>query len=45
MKRLPIIFLSLFMLLTGCMREPELHLYDGGEVDIVMPFFELNLER
>lgn len=44
MKRLPIIFLSLFMLLTGCMREPELHLYEGGEVDIVMPFFELNLE-
>ena len=44
MKRLPIIVFSLFILLTGCMREPELHLYDGGEVEVFIPAIELELE-
>ena len=34
-------FLSL---LVCCIREPELHLFDGGEVDIDLPLVELELD-
>ena len=44
MKYLPIIVISFFILLTSCLREPELHLYDGGEVEIFIPAIELEME-
>lgn len=44
MKKLPIIVISFFILLTSCLREPELHLYDGGEVEVFIPAIELEME-
>ncbi len=43
---------KLFYLLTilaslsifSCRREPELHLYEGGDIDLDLPFVELDLE-
>jgi len=32
------------LLITGCRREPELHLYEGGDMDIDLPLVELDLE-
>lgn len=38
------IVLAVFSLLVCCIREPELHLFDGGEIDTDLPFVELDLE-
>jgi len=38
------IVLAVFSLLVCCIREPELHLFDGGEIDITLPVVEINLD-
>jgi hypothetical protein len=43
-KYLPIIVTSFFILLTSCMREPELHLYEPQNIDLDMPIVDLDLE-
>lgn len=44
MKYLPIIVLTFFVLLSSCMREPELHLYEPQNVDMDLPMIDLDLE-
>lgn len=44
MKYLPIIVTLFFILLTSCMREPELHLYEPQNVDMDLPVIDLDLE-
>lgn len=38
------IVVLVFSLLVCCIREPELHLYDGGEIDIDLPMVEIDLD-
>lgn len=45
MKKL--LFLTVLLatqILLGCRREPELHLYEGGDMDLDLPMIELDLE-
>ncbi len=43
-KLLYISMLIMTLNILSCRREPELHLYDGGSVDIDVPFVDLALE-
>ena len=38
------IVLAVFSLLVCCIREPELHLFDDGDIDIHLPMVEINLD-
>lgn len=38
------IFLTIAVILSGCKPEPELHLFDGGEIDITLPVVKLELD-
>ena len=44
--RCPILLIAALMaaLTTGCMREPELHLYDEAEVEFSLPVIDLSLD-
>ena len=46
MKRLPIIVVFFFILMcsVGCMREPELHLYEPQNIDMNFPIVDIDLE-
>jgi hypothetical protein len=43
MKKLPLL-LVLIALLIGCMREPDLHLYEAPEAEMDLPIIDLDLE-
>ena len=36
--------IALMTILTGCRREPELHLFDGGDITIDLPVMKIDLE-
>ena len=38
------IVVSVLSLLVCCIREPELHLFDGGDIDINLPLIEIDLD-
>ena len=38
------IVLAVFSLLVCCIPEPELHLFDGGDIDIKLPFVRIDLD-
>ena len=44
MKKLALLFLGSPLLLIGCLREPDLHLYEAAYTDIDLPDVELSLE-
>ena len=39
-----VIIVAVMSLLVCCIREPELHLFDGGEIDIDLPLVQLELD-
>ena len=38
------IVLAVFSLLVCCIRDPELHLFDSGEIDTDLPVVEIDLD-
>ena len=38
------IVVSVFSMLVCCIRDPELHLFDDGDIDINLPIVEINLD-